>query len=296
MSTRNTTRIDVAALISMIVTAIILIALTANTAKAQIKLGSRIKGAVSGAASSAVTGGMSGGSLKTGNVTFDERVLEITPERLDQFMLGLEAEVEMAAKVNAQDLDAIDRANAAADAAYTREMDAYDAAVKKHDKCTGAISKDLEKQMAPGMANAQQDRAKREAVAVRVKAAKDAGNMTEVRRLVDSLAGAVNPGSQRMVAQSNAAAARASSECGAIPVQPASPARQTALTWSDVTDAGAKAGRMSNEQYAIFRERIAPFVLSNFKSSDMMYTASEVGAMKSKSDALGKWGAALKNN
>ena len=294
MTTRTATRIDVAALVSTIVAALILIALTANTATAQIKLGSRIKGAVSGAASGAVTGGVSGGTLKTGNVTFDDRVLEITPERLDQFMLGLEAETEMAARVNAQDLDAIDRANAAADAAYDQEMEAYDAAMKKHDKCTGAITKDLEQQMAPGMANMQQDRVKMETVAARVKAAKDAGNMTEVRRLVDSLAAAVNPGSQRMVAQSNAAAARAGSDCGAFPVKPESPARINPLTWNDVVSAGQKASRMSVEQYQIFRERVAPYVMSQGKSSNMMYTSTEVGALKSKSEALGRFGHVFK--
>src|SRR6187200_3145144 len=126
MATRNTTRIDVAALVSMIVTALILIALSANTATAQIKLGGRIKGAVSGAAAGAVTGGSAGGAVKTGNVTFDERVLEITPERLDQFMAGLAAEEEMAKKVNWQDLDAIDRANPAAQAAYDKEYAAYE--------------------------------------------------------------------------------------------------------------------------------------------------------------------------
>ena len=295
MATRNTTRIDVAALVSMIVTALILIALSANTATAQIKLGGRIKGAVSGAAAGAVTGGTSGGAVKTGNVTFDERVLEITPERLDQFMAGLAAEEEMAKKVNGQDLDAIDRANAAAQAAYDKEYAAYEVKVREHDKCTGAISKDLEKQLKPDMPT-ESNQKRMEAVAVRIRAAKEAGNMTETRRLMDSLVAAVNPGSQRMVKASNSAVSRASSECGAQPVEPASPARQSALTWSDVTDAGAKASRMSNEQYAIFRERVAPFVLSNFKSSDMMYTATEVGAMKSKSDALGKWGTALKNN
>ena len=295
MTTRNTIRIDVAALVSTIVTALILIALTANPATAQIKLGSRIKGAVSGAAAGAVTGGTSDGAVKTGNVTFDERVLEITAERLDQFMAGLAAEEEMAKKVNGQDLDAIDRANAAAQAAYDKEYAAYEAKTREHDKCTGAISKDLEKQLKPDMPTAS-DQQRMEAVAARIKTAKEAGNMAEVRRLMDSLVAAVNPGSQRVVKASNAAVSRASTECGAIPVEPQSPSRHAALTWSNVTDAGAKASRMTNEQYAIFRERVAPFVLSNFKSSDMMYTASEVGAMKSKSDALGKWGTALKNN
>src|SRR5262245_18186761 len=161
MSTRTKTRIDVAALVSTIVTALILLALSANTATAQIKLGSRIKGAVSGAAAGAVTGGAAGGAVKTGSVTFDDRVLEITPERLDQFLVGLQAESEMAAKVNAQDLDAIDRANAAADAAYDKEMAAYEASKDKHDRCTGAIGKDLEKQMASSRPT-EQDRAKME--------------------------------------------------------------------------------------------------------------------------------------
>ena len=293
MSTRYTTRIDAAALVSMIVAALILLALSANTATGQIKLGSRVKGAVSGAAAGAVTGGVSGDGVKTGSVTFDERVLEITAERLDQFMVGLEAETEMAAKVNAQDLDAIDRANAAADAAYQGEMAAYEASRDKHNRCTGAIGKDLETQMAASRPT-EQDRARLEAVAARVKAAKDAGNMAEVRRLADSIAAATNPGAQRMMAQSNAAVTRINSECGSEPARPARPARREALTWSDVVGAGQKASRMSVEQYQIFRERVAPYVLSQGKSSTMMYTSSEVGALNSKSDALGKFGHVLK--
>jgi hypothetical protein len=38
-----------------------------------------------------------------------------------------------------------------------------------------------------------------------------------------------------------------------------------------------------------------PFVLSNGMSSDMMYTSSELDALKSKSDALGKYGHVLKD-
>jgi hypothetical protein len=293
MSTRYTTRIDVAALVSMIVAALILLALGANTATAQTKLGNRIKGAVSGAAAGAVTGGVSGDAARTGSVTFDERVLEITAERLDQFMVGLEAETEMAAKVHAQDLDAIDRADAAADAGYQREMAAYQASKDKHDQCTGTIGKDLESQMASSRPT-EQDRAKLEAVAARVKAAKDAGNMTEVRRLADSIAAATNPGAQRMVAQSDAAVTRINTECGTEPVRPIRSARQQALTWNDVVSAGQKASRMSVEQYQIFRERVAPYVLSQGKSSTMMYTASELAAMNSKADALGKFGHVFK--
>jgi len=273
------------------VSALLSLCFLAGTASAQIKLGGKLKGAAAKALPAAVAPAT--GGVKTGAVTFDERVLEITPERLDQFMAGLDAEQEMVARMNAQDLDAIDRANAAADAAYDKEMAAYDAKVKEHQKCTGAITKDLEKQIAPDMP-VEGDRAKVEAVAARIKAAKEAGNTTEMRRLIDSLVAVSNPAAMRMTAATNNAVARAGSECGARPVEPASPARKTALTWNDVTNAGAKASRMNSEQYAILRERVVPYVLSNGKSSDMMYTPSELNALKEKSEALAKYGSALK--
>ena len=291
MQNLRATRIDVAALVSIIVTVLMLLMFTTNTASAQIKLG-KIKNAV--AKTLPASAAPAGGGVKTGAVQFDDRVLEITAARLDQFMAGLDAETEMAARVNAQDLDAIDRANAAADAAHAREMAAYDAKMSEHQKCTGAISKDLEKQIKPGVPT-EQDQKKVEAVAARIKTAKEAGNMTEVRRLMDSLVAAMTPGNMRMVAASNNAAARASTECGTEPAKPVAPARKSALTWSDVTSAGAAASGMSSEQYAILRERVVPFVLSNGMSSDMMYTPSEVDALKSKSDALGKYGHVLKN-
>lgn len=289
---RTVNRLDVAALVAMIVAAMILLALTASTATAQIKLG-KVKTAVTKAVIPAAVSPSSGGGIKTGNVTFDERVLEITAERLDQFMAGLEAESVMAAKVNGQDLDAIDRQNAAAEAAYDKAKEAYDAKEKEYERCSGKITKDMEKQMAPDMPT-EKDRAKLESVAARIKSAKDAGNMTEVRRLMDSLVAATNPASQRLTATANAGTARVGSECGTMPVEPRSPARINPLTWNDVIAAGQKASGMSFEQYQIFRERVAPYVLSQGKSSDMMYTSSEVDALKSKSDALAKFGHVFK--
>jgi hypothetical protein len=294
MTGRNTTRIDVAALVAVIVTALVLLALNVSTATAQIKLG-KVKAAVTKAVIPAVVSPDAGGGIKTGNITFDERVLEITALRLDQFMAGLEAESEMATKVNGQDLDAIDRQNAAADAAYRVDMEAYNTKKKEHERCSGTISKDLERQVAPDIPTGQ-DRAKLEAVATRIKAAKEAGNMTEVRRLMDSLVAVTNPAAQRMMAQSNAASARVGSECGAVPARPGAPARITPLTWSDVISAGQKASGMTFEQYQIFRERVAPYVMSQGKSSNMMYTTSEVGALESKSDALGKFGHVFKES
>ena len=291
-TSRSTIRKDAAALGLVLVTALLALCFLAGTASAQIKLGGKLKSVAARALPAAVSPASSGG-LQTGSVTFDERVLEITAARLDQFMAGLDAEVEMAKVVNSQDLAAIDRANAVAQAAYDKEYAAYEAKVKQHDRCTGAISKDLEKQLAPGMPT-EGDRAKMEAVAVRIKAAKEAGNMTEMKRLMDSLVAAVNPGSQRMVAASNGAVARASAECGPKPAEPNSPDRKSALTWSDVNDAGVRASRMSSEQYAIFRERVVPFVLSNGKTSNMIYTQSELGALQSKQDGLAKYGSALK--
>jgi len=283
-----------AAVLAAIIAALIMLLFITGSASAQVKLGRSIKSVAAKTLPSAVSPS-AGGGVRTGSVTFDSRVLEITAERLDQFMAGLDAETEMAVKVNGQDLDAIDRANAAAEAAYNKDMEAYDAKVQQHDKCTGTISKNLEKQMAPGMPT-EQDRAKMEAVAGRIKAAKEAGNMTEVRRLLDSLVAATNPATMRMVAASNNAVARANTECGAEPVKPTSPARRSALTWGDVSSAGSKASRMNPEQYAIFRERVVPFVLSHGKSSDMMYTSPEADALKSKLESLSKYESVLKNN
>jgi transketolase len=282
-----------ATILASTIAALLMLLCVTGSASAQVKLG-RLK-SVAAKALPAALSPSAGGEVKTGSVTFDERVLEITAERLDQFMAGLDAETEMAAKVNGQDLDAIDRANAAADAAYDKEMEAYEAKVQQHDKCTGTISKNLEKQMAPSMPT-EQDRAKMEAVAARIKSAKEAGNMTEVRRLMDSLVAAMNPATMRLVAASNNAVARANTECGAEPVKPATPSRRSALTWSDVTSAGTRASRMDQEQYAILRERVVPFVLSQGKSSNMMYTSSELGALKSKLESLSKYESILKNN
>jgi hypothetical protein len=61
-----------------------------------------------------------------------------------------------------------------------------------------------------------------------------------------------------------------------------------------VNSAGVRASRLSAEQYAILRERVVPFILSQGKSSDMMYTSSELDALKLKQDALAKYGSALK--
>lgn len=282
-----------ATILASTIAALLMLLCVTGSASAQVKLG-RLK-SVAAKALPAALSPSAGGGVKTGSVTFDERVLEITAERLDQFMAGLDAESEMAAKVNGQDLDAIDRANAAADAAYDKEMEVYEAKVQQHDKCTGTISKNLEKQMAPSMPT-EQDRAKMEAVAARIKSAKEAGNMTEVRRLMDSLVAAMNPATMRLVAASNNAVARANTECGAEPVKPAAPSRRSALTWSDVISAGTRASRMDQEQYAILRERVVPFVLSQGKSSNMMYTSSELGALKSKLESLSKYESILKNN
>ena len=125
---RATTRKDAATLAIVLVTALLALLFLAGTASAQVKLGGKLKSVATKALPAAVSPASSGG-VKTGAVTFDERVLEITAERIDQFMAGLDAEVEMAAVVNGQDLEAIDRANAAADAAHEKEMAVYEAKV-----------------------------------------------------------------------------------------------------------------------------------------------------------------------
>jgi hypothetical protein len=114
-----------------------------------------------------------------------------------------------------------------------------------------------------------------------------------VRRIADSLAAALAPKNQRLIAASNNATNRAGTECGTLAPRPESPKRKTALTWTDVNNAGARASGMTNEQYMILRERVVPYVKSQGKSSDMMYTSAEVSALQAKSEALGKIGHVL---
>jgi hypothetical protein len=248
------------------------------------------------AASAASAAGVPGASAaasrgpNTGNVEFDAQVLEITPANVDRLMKGLEAEQAMAAKVDAQDLDAIDRENEAARKAHERARKDWEKQHGAWEQCGEGVARETEAAMGP--APTTQDQARLQAVAERVKAAQAAGNMAEVRRLTDSLVAASAPMARRAV-EANSAAERGRAKCGEEPREPESPPMKTALDYRSVREAGMKASGFTDMQYSILRERVAPFVAEQPSYGNMVYTSGETETMKAKLPELRKYQATL---
>lgn len=216
---------------------------------------------------------------KTGDVTFDDDVLEITAERLQQLAVGLDAEQRMAARVDAQDLVAIARADSIADAKYQRDRAAYDATVARYEACA-------EKETAGPAAAAQAlvpsatDQQRLEAVAERVRAAQARGDMAEVMRLTDSLVKVGNRAGTAATALSADAQRKVQAACGTPPgAAPASPQRTPVLTYNDISHAGQQASGFTGRQYRILRERVAPVVLGVSPGS-MVFTRIELDAIE----------------
>lgn len=274
-------------------TVLVLGSMVAAPAQAQLlkKLKKPLAKALPTVVSSPV-GGDAGG-VRTGNVQFDDKVLEITPERLEQLARGLEAELAMVARVEAQDLDAIDRANAAARAAYDREYEAYSTRKATHDRCSDAFTAEMKKEH-EGLMPGEDTRARMEAVGKRIEAAKANGDLTEVRRLADSMMAAMAGANRRMMEVGATAQPRLLARCGQPPAEPAKPVIRNALGYESVDRAGLEASGLNDMQYHILRERVAPFAASGGKSSSMAYTDGEVQAMSDALPMLEKFAAHLK--
>jgi hypothetical protein len=258
------------------------------------KLGQKVAGKKAEQAIEARTG-----TVRTGSVSFGDGVVPITEARLDAFLRGLEAETQMAAKMNAQDLQAIEKANETKQKAYDREYDAWS---KKNDKwqaCSekeeGAMAKEAEA-YTPTESDQARLQAGMEKVAPRIRAAAQRGDHAEVQRLTDSLTSGFAAKNAQAMAAGNAAGPRLLKACGARPVQPERPTLQPTITYEQVSQAGTKASGMDGGEYRIMRERIQPYVLSSGRDSGgYVYTKSEVAALQSRLDALAKWGEALKS-
>lgn len=239
-----------------------------------------------------------GGRVQTGNVKFDESVVEITPATVDRLLKGLAAEQQMAAKMNAQDLKKIDRDNEAAQKAYEKQEAAYEKQHEAWDKCAQKEEAGAEHEQAQLQREGEAmvaDSAKLQAVAQRIQAAHQRGDMKEVQRLADSVGRGAGGLSQRAMASSRRAQQGVATKCGPEPQAPTSPARTETLTYSDVQDAGSKASGFNGQQYRILRERIAPYVLSKGKSSvPFVYTKSEAATLESRLDALAPYADILK--
>lgn len=249
----------------------------ASPTQAQLRL-PKIKNPVSGAIARAVPSSRA--------VKFDENVLEITAERMTAFSRGLEAEARMAAKVEAQDVESINRRNAAAQAAYEQTDAEYQAKREARQACGEREMKPAEAQAA-ALQPTESDQARMEAVAARVQAAHKRGDAVEAKRLVDSLVnGATMKRTNQAVASVTKGQANAIARCGPAPIEPEKPVRIALLTYHEVQQAGIKASGFTPMQYQIMRERIAPFVVSNGKSSSFAYSDEENRTLSANLGAL----------
>jgi hypothetical protein len=117
-------------------------------AHAQLGIGRKIKNAATRAA-----GGESGGneSVRTGSVRFTNQVLEITESRLAQFLKGLEAEAQMAARIEAQDTEGIERSNQRARDDYDRKYADYQKKSDAWDRCAKPIEERSSSQRMQGL-------------------------------------------------------------------------------------------------------------------------------------------------
>ncbi len=250
-----------------------------SPAEAQFGLGKKIKNAATRAAGVESAGG---GTVKTGSVRFDRQVLEITGERLDQFMKGLAAESQMASRIDAQDDEGIERRNQKAREEYDRKYGEYTRKNEAWERCAKPIEDRSSSQMQSYGASVT-DSAGMERVTQRIKAAQERGDMKEIQRLADSVGKASMAVANRSQAMATGANAEIERTCGARAAEPERPEMEPMLTYQDVRRAGLEASGFDDGQYSILRERIVPFVASNGKDSGgLVYTDAEVAALQSK--------------
>jgi hypothetical protein len=273
--------------------ALALAALTATPAAAQFKL-PKVKSPVAATAARAAGVPVAAASgPRTGDVAFDSQVLEITPGVVDRLVKGLAAEQQVAARVEAQDLEAIDRENEAAKAAHRRDRDAWEKKYKEWKRCTEGVGQRMQAAMGPAPTEADQKQL--EAVAARTQAAKERGDMAEVMRLVDSLSKATMPMAQRSMEVSAAGNAEARTKCGDEPKEPPYPKLKQPLDYRSVREAGQQAAGMTDVQYSIVRERVVPFVVDQRAYGRMVYTEGEIETLKAKAGLLEPYAEVLKS-
>lgn len=193
---------------------------------------------------------------------FNERVLEITDARVDQLLKGYAAE--------ASALQASAREQAVARAAYEEEMKKHPARLKEYEKNHAAWQTCQDQVVKPAEAKAKADvertqdeitggdqaafERKMQDVQKRIQAAQAAGDMDEVMRLADSLQRNMGMKSGATAMQASAEMQAAASTCGREPERPDPPTPPSAGQ-AGADAAGAKAAGLTEEQYAILKER-----------------------------------------
>jgi hypothetical protein len=230
---------------------------------------------------------------------FNERVLEITGERVDRLLKGYSAESAA--------LASSEKERAAARAAYEEENRKHPARLKEYEKNHQAWQSCQDKVVKPAEAKAEKqvkqsqdeitggDQAgferKMEDVRKRMQAAQAAGNMEEVMRLADSLQQNVGMKSGAAAMQASADMQAAGSKCGAEPERPEPPTPPSSST-ANLDAAGSKAAGLSEEQYAILKERTQAAISEDGEvrvpSSSWAYSADELAVLEQRGAELHK--------
>jgi hypothetical protein len=235
---------------------------------------------------------------------FNDRVLEITDERLTALLAGYKAELTA--------LDAAERKHAGVRATYEAENRHYPAKLKDYEAKHQSWQQCQDTLVKPAEAKAQKDAEAMQArvtggdekdferrmkeVGERIKAAQANGDMEEVMRLSDSISRAVGAPSAAATTQISAEMQAASAKCGAEPVRPQPP---TPPSYPDLNldQAGATAAKMTPEQYAIMKERVRYAVREEGKvevtSSMWAFSPGELKAMEKRAAELYDAGQAL---
>jgi hypothetical protein len=251
-----------------------------------------------------IGGGGGTDAVASRSPTFNDRVVEITDQRLDALLAGYRAELAA--------LDDADKKQGSVRAAYEEENRKHPARLKDyearhqaweqcqsthvepaeakgkeeldavHTQVTGGDEKDFERRM--------------NAVAERIKAAQANGDMAEVMRLSDSVSRAAGTPSAVAANKASSDLQAAAARCGPEPVRPQPP---TPPGYPDLKldEAGAATAKMTPEQYAIMKERVRYAVREGGEvavtSSMWAFSDDEIDAMKKRGLELFEAGEAL---
>jgi hypothetical protein len=189
--------------------------------------------------------------------TFDNAVIELTEARLTQMLTGFAAEEKAAARNREAEATQKDR-----DAAYRRDREKYDRAMSDWEKRRAAVSQcyrkyEPEREARVGRAQSMMERVDTvamKAVALRIQNAQQRGDITEARRLTDSLTSVM--GAIGRQGNTSDIETRARAECGEAGEEPQAPeAPGQPVSVSTLSD-GSRAAGMAEDQYRIARERI----------------------------------------
>ncbi len=209
---------------------------------------------------------------------FNDRVLEITDERVSALIKGYAAE--------AREVEAGEKRFAEARAAYEEQNRAHPARLAEYEKghkawaaCQDQVVKPAQVKAEADMQRSQDEvtggdqaafERKMEDLKRRIETAKAEGNMAEVMRLADSLQQSVGMKSAVAANQSSAELQAAHEKCGDEPVRPEPPTAPYQGE-PDLDGPGSKAAGLTQDQYAILKERVEYAVTED---CDVRVTAS----------------------